>query len=68
MPAVPAPEHPERLEWEHGLGIPIMRELADETEIHSTAEGTSVRLVVYRSAALARRAAASGNPARAGSV
>jgi anti-sigma regulatory factor (Ser/Thr protein kinase) len=53
VPVVPEPQHPDRLGFEHGLGIPIMRELADETEIHPTGSGTSVRLVVYRSAAAA---------------
>ena len=53
VPVVPEPDHPDRLGFEHGLGIPIMRELADETEINPSGEGTSVRLVVYRSAAVA---------------
>jgi serine/threonine-protein kinase RsbW len=46
---VPAPEAQaaNRLEWERGLGLPLMKTLADETEIHSTAGGTAVRLVVY---------------------
>ncbi len=55
VPVVPDPQHPERLDFEHGLGIPLMRELADETEIHPTGAGTAVRLVVYRSAAAAVR-------------
>jgi serine/threonine-protein kinase RsbW len=38
----------DRLEFERGLGLPLMRTLADETEIHSTDNGTAVRLVVYR--------------------
>jgi serine/threonine-protein kinase RsbW len=33
---------------EHGMGIPLMRELADESEITTSAGGTRVRLVVYR--------------------
>jgi serine/threonine-protein kinase RsbW len=37
----------DRLEWERGLGLPLMQTLADETDISSTAGGTSVRLVVY---------------------
>jgi len=53
VPVVPDPDHPDRLGFEHGLGIPIMRELADETEIRPTGSGTAVRLVVYRSAATA---------------
>lgn len=47
--AVSAPdaEAPDRLQWETGLGIPLMRVLADEAEIHSREGGTVVRLVVY---------------------
>jgi serine/threonine-protein kinase RsbW len=45
----PDPEDPARLEWERGLGLPLMRELADETEIRSSEGGTVVRLVVFRS-------------------
>lgn len=45
----PDAEHPERLDWEHGLGLPLMRHLADVTEIRSSAGGTAVRLVVYTS-------------------
>ena len=62
MPVVPEPGHPDRLGYEHGLGIPIMRELADETEIRPTGSGTSVRLVVYRSSAHRCRAAPSSPP------
>jgi serine/threonine-protein kinase RsbW len=43
----PEPTDPDRLLWERGLGLPLMRELADESEIHSTDGGTTVRLVVY---------------------
>ena len=53
VPVVPDAAHPDRLGFEGGLGIPIMRELADLTEIVPTGGGTSVRLVVYRSEALA---------------
>jgi serine/threonine-protein kinase RsbW len=53
VPVVPDAEDPDRLAFEHGLGIPIMRQLADRTEIHPTSDGTEVRLVVYRSAAAA---------------
>jgi len=45
----PEAEHPERLDWEHGLGLPLMRHLADVTEIRSSEGGTAVRLVVYTS-------------------
>ena len=44
---LPPPTDPERLEYEHGLGLPLMRVLADETEIRSGADGTAVRLVVF---------------------
>jgi len=38
---------PQRLEFERGLGIPLMRRLMDEHEISPTSSGTSVRMVVY---------------------
>jgi serine/threonine-protein kinase RsbW len=44
---VPDPVEPDRLHYERGLGIPLMRVLADEAEIVSDGDGTSVRLVVY---------------------
>lgn len=47
----PEATHPDRLEWESGLGIPLMKEFADETEIRPTRGGTAVRLVVYRTRA-----------------
>jgi serine/threonine-protein kinase RsbW len=53
VPDIPEPDDPERLEYEHGLGIPIMREMADESQIEPTDSGTAVRLVVYRSASAA---------------
>ena len=46
-PTAPAPDDPDRLEWEGGLGLPLMRDLADETEISSGERGTAVRLTVY---------------------
>ena len=55
-PTAPDPEHPERLDWERGLGIPLMRVLADEAEISSDDDGTAVRLVVYTPALLRKRA------------
>lgn len=45
----PAAEHPERLLYESGLGIPLMRVLVDETDFEVTPSGTKVRLVVVRS-------------------
>lgn len=53
VPVVPDADDPARLDYEHGLGIPIMREMADESEIRPTDSGTAVRLVVYRSASAA---------------
>lgn len=38
---------PERLEFERGLGLPLMRTLADEHEISPTSQGTTVKLVIY---------------------
>ena len=38
---------PTRLEYERGLGIPLIRALADEAEFTRTGEGTSVRLVIH---------------------
>lgn len=37
----------DRLQYERGLGLPLMRTLADETDIESDSGGTTVRLVVY---------------------
>lgn len=44
----PDAEHPERLLYESGLGIPLMKVLVDETEFELTPRGTKVRLVVVR--------------------
>jgi serine/threonine-protein kinase RsbW len=46
--AAPDPEAVDRLQHERGLGLPLMKTLADETEICTTDHGTAVRLVVYR--------------------
>lgn len=46
--SAPEAEHPDRLLFESGLGIPLMRVLVDETEFHATPHGTVVRLVVAR--------------------
>jgi len=43
----PEPTAADRLDWERGLGLPLMHTLADETDIRFTEGGTAVRLVVY---------------------
>lgn len=43
---LPPVEAPERLDHESGLGLALMRQLADETTIESGPDGTAVRLVV----------------------
>ena len=37
---------PARLQFERGLGIPLMRELTDQLEFRPEGEGTTVRLVL----------------------
>jgi serine/threonine-protein kinase RsbW len=48
VPVAPDADDPERLLFESGLGIPLMRVLVDETEFQATPSGTMVRLVVAR--------------------
>jgi serine/threonine-protein kinase RsbW len=43
----PPPNDPERLNFERGLGIPLMRTLVDDVEFRSSEEGTTVRMVVF---------------------
>lgn len=38
---------PERLNFERGLGIPLIRSLVDKAEFAPSSEGTSVKLVMY---------------------
>ena len=42
----PPVDTPERLHHERGLGIPLMKTLADAAEFESDSEGTTVRLVI----------------------
>ena len=46
--APPDADHPQRLLFESGLGIPLMRVLVDETDFRMSPSGTVVRLVVSR--------------------
>jgi serine/threonine-protein kinase RsbW len=43
----PPPTDPDRLNFERGLGIPLIRTLVDDVEFRSSAEGTTVRMVVF---------------------
>ena len=58
LPNVPDPDSPDRLLHESGMGLRLMRMLADETEIRPSSSGTCVRLVFYGSAR--RRATVGG--------
>lgn len=49
LPNLPDPDSPERLLHESGMGLRLMRMLADETEIRPSSAGTCVRLVFYGS-------------------
>lgn len=44
---IPAVTDPRRLRHERGLGIPLMRSLADEVTFTPTADGMAVRLVIH---------------------
>lgn len=46
LPDHPPVTDPARLEFERGLGIPLIRALVDEVEFTSSQRGTAVRLVV----------------------
>ena len=47
VPITPPVEDPERLRYERGLGIPIIRSLVDEVTFLSGAEGTTVSMVLF---------------------
>ncbi len=46
--SLPAATDPRRLRHESGLGIPLMRTLADEVSFAAVGQGTAVSLTVYR--------------------
>ena len=43
----PPPTDPDRLNFERGLGIPLIRILVDDVEFRSSPQGTTVRMVVF---------------------
>jgi serine/threonine-protein kinase RsbW len=43
----PAPTDPDRLNFERGLGIPLIRTLVDTVEFISSPAGTTVRMVIF---------------------
>ena len=47
LPEHPPVTDPERLNFERGLGIPLIRTLVDEVEFDSSGAGTSVRLTIF---------------------
>ena len=47
LPEHPPVTDPERLNFERGLGIPLIRTLVDEVDFDPSATGTSVRMVMF---------------------
>jgi serine/threonine-protein kinase RsbW len=47
LPTHPPVTDPERLNFERGLGIPLIRTLVDDVEFASSSDGTSVLMTVY---------------------
>ncbi len=47
LPEHPPVTDPERLNFERGLGIPLIKTLVDEVGIDSSGQGTQVRLVMH---------------------
>jgi serine/threonine-protein kinase RsbW len=46
LPTHPPVTDPDRLNFERGLGIPLMRRLVDHVEFSSSAHGTAVRMTL----------------------
>ena len=47
LPTHPPVTDPSRLNFERGLGIPLIRTLVDDVEFASSADGTAVRMTIY---------------------
>ena len=47
LPEHPPVTDPERLNFERGLGIPLIRTLVDEVTFEPSDDGTAVRLTIY---------------------
>jgi serine/threonine-protein kinase RsbW len=47
LPEHPPVTDPERLNFERGLGIPLIRTLVDDVAFEPSTDGTAVRLVMY---------------------
>jgi serine/threonine-protein kinase RsbW len=47
LPEHPPVTDPDRLNFERGLGIPLIRSLVDEVAFETSADGTAVRLTIY---------------------
>ena len=52
---LPDPEDPKRLDHEHGLGVPLIKELADDVYFSDAPDGTIVWIAVQRPAGRLRR-------------
>jgi serine/threonine-protein kinase RsbW len=50
LPEHPPVTDPNRLKFERGLGIPLIRSLVDEVEFSSSDAGTAVRIIMHREA------------------
>ena len=47
LPEHPPVTDPERLNFERGLGIPLIRSLVDEVDFETSSDGTAVKLTLY---------------------
>jgi serine/threonine-protein kinase RsbW len=47
LPAHPPVTDPDRLNFERGLGIPLIRSLVDEVTFESSEQGTTVRMTMF---------------------